>query len=273
LGLLSAALLVLLLPACGKDGPDGPEGPSGAISADDVRDVLGNEIAGIRNSFTLPGGGPGCLTIAPWPPIDLDEDAVPDTATYTYDQSGCGFSGPGYSSSWWGTIVLKDPGEDFGYTAQIDMGVEDIGGEPQRARTRLTTGTRTVGGSPTSVILTTDLHMEITSNDAAPATVEASWTATFTPADGETVVLSQGMLYPPGTISIEGNLEWTQGGTLFPFTLETVEPLVCDPDCESPFAVAGELWATLTAGATPGVLRMTCTGCGTEIDFDWEPED
>lgn len=259
------------LPGCGSEESDGPTGPGGELDTDFLRAVLANEIGGIRNAFALPGGPPGCLEIAPVPLLDSDQDGVPDVAVFTYDQAGCAVSGGDFALTTWGTIETLDPGEPFGYTARIvALAHRETSGSPSRTVTRTAAGTRTVGGSPMRVELSTSFSVHLEADDGSSSEVDAAWTAVFTPELGNSVSLGLGVSYPKGSIEVEGTLEWVQGGSTYEFDLRTVAPLEIDPACSSPFAIGGELEAALVSGGLRGSLLMFCTGCGGQIEFEWE---
>ncbi len=262
-------LAATCLAACGG-------GDDGVAPRDDpeililLEPVLSDEIARLDAQFSLPSGGPGCLTITPQPVTDGDQDGVPDDATFTFDEEGCSFSFTGGGGTTYGSVHVVDPGAAFGFQATLsDLTASFTSGDPAVTTVRTANGTHTVGGSSTLVTMSREVTIGVTMTGHAASTTAVDLDGTFTPEAGSQVQLGVGTPLPPGQMTLTGTITWSQQATTVQLQVTTPTPLVLDAGCSAGGPVSGEVHLTVLSGADPGYLSVAFTGCGQSPRIDW----
>jgi len=214
---------------------------------------------------------PGCVT--PSSAADSDGDGVPDDATFIFTAPPCEFTGwRGGTVDLVGSLRVQDPtptAAGFGYDATISglrSRFTSADGKTIYDVTR--TGTRTLSGSTTGLLLTADLEVRRTFVGQLDARIEKQWAMNYTPATGLQI---NGPL-PSGTLEITGTVDWTRGDEHLDLTLTTPTPLHYNADCTDTVQRIdrGELRAAGTFEGDEGFLLMRWSECGSEPRFSFE---
>jgi hypothetical protein len=214
--------------------------------------------------------------VSPSSGLDSDGDGVPDDATYIFTAPPCEFTGwRGGTLDIVGNLRIQDPtpgNAGFGYEASLD-----------RFRSRFTSadakviydvmrnGTRTLSGSVSGLLLTSDIQVLRTFAGQPDAAVDKQWTLSFTPS----VLLQINTPLPGGTLDIAGTIDWTRGNEHIVMTVTTPRPLQYDANCTDTVQRirAGELHAAGTFAEIDGVVRVTWRDCGSEPRFSFESSE
>jgi len=276
---LAIVLTTVALAACKDNGLTTP-GAADAVSAD-IGATARDEVEATVNALTLPAsltplgttkesGNPATPCVAPSTPTDTDGDGVPDDATYVFTAPPCRFTGwRGGTLDIVGSLRIQDPaptGAGFGYDATLTaLRFRFTGPDPDVIFDVERNGTRTLSGSVTGLLLTTDLQLRRTFSGKPDANVDQQWTVNYTPA-------AQLQINGPlnsGTLSVAGTFNWTRGDENMPLTVTTPTPLHYNADCSDTVQRidAGEMHLAGNFGDTDGFVRIRWTGCGKDPSF------
>jgi hypothetical protein len=261
--------------ACrGGDGDDGigPEVPGDPEAGEFAAMALAGELDGIVQHLVMPGGGPGCVTIDPFPLIDSDHDQVPDDATFTFDLDGCKFTTGGDNwGSTSGSVRVTDPGAAFGldFLAQAMTVWSHMADHvPVWTISHERTGTAHIGGSAAQPTLTVAQTMVFRVTGEPDATLTMQWSGVF--------VLAGPMPFNflsinPGTLTLTGTSTFTRNSTSIVLSLTTPTPLQWQAGCDSPWPQSGNVRANVVSGASPGYLEITYSGCWQSGEAEFIP--
>jgi hypothetical protein len=244
----------------------------GDAVADDVDQAIGS-ITNEGAAFSVSGGqsamaftpvpGAGCATVDNV--TDTDGDGAPDNATFTFALPACSHTGfRGGTLEVTGSINISDPTvstPDLNYVATLsDFQFKLTSPSEARTFTATRNGTRTLSGDGTGATLSNNITLVRSAPNRADATITHDFSISFTPAEGESLVL--GMALPNGTFTKDGTLTWTRGQISRSFTFSTVTPLVWDASCTTDRKIAsGEIHAILPDG---GYIKTVWNGCGVD---------
>jgi hypothetical protein len=264
---LLISLSTLGIAGCGSKDSTDPEEQIGNIEFDMFAMSLGSELGTLRGALMLPNGGPGCLTASSVQ--DSDGDGVPDDSNFVFSEAGCSFPVEDGTGTTVGTIHVVDPGGGFGFSATLSnlANVFNLNSGAKIQSLKLN-GQRQLTGSPEQVTLTQSVQYEYSITGRPTATASETWQAVFTPVQGSQIVLGVGF-WVWGEAVVSGPMTFTQNGTTVSLSLSTPTPIQWDPDCESPFPVAGEVRAQVLSGGPTGYVSFLWSTCGGEPDVNF----
>ena len=287
--MLAAIVTITGIYGCGNDLLNGV-GAADELSAD-VGETLRDEVESSLSSLTLgssldPIGTtqapPDAASVVAVPCVspssaaDSDGDGVPDDATYLFTAPPCRFTGwRGGTLDIVGSLRIQDPSSTsagFGYDATLTGLRSRFTSADTKVIYDVTrNGTRTLSGSVTGLLLTSDLQVIRTFAGHPDAAVDKQWSLNFAPA----TPLQINTPLPSGTLDIAGTIDWTRGTEHFVLTVSTPTPLQYDAGCTDTVQRihAGVMQASGTFGDMEGLVRITWRGCGTEPSFSFESTD
>jgi hypothetical protein len=203
-------------------------------------------------------------TRSPNPPVDGDNDRVPDDVLYTFD---CVVSRPLVTLITTGTIEVSDPTPATG-----DLSARHVFTDFFRSRTNIVTGktwsvkrngTRTRLGDASSLDFSeTGFRSDFVFENGATGSHVKTWTTHFT---ADTPGSIQADSLPSGLRTISGTSTWTRGTATWSFTASTTTPLHYNADCEDvPRFNAGVLALVVTDknGNTANLAITYGPACG-----------
>jgi len=242
---------------------------TGGVTASQARaagDALGN---GVEDSAAMYGPmvttavDTTCVTLG-GDTTDPDGDAIPTSATLTYD---CTAHALGYTGTLTGTLAVTDDQPStlaWAFTGTADLHASltgPAGGSITSDRTGSLVGSQ--GGALGPYALDRSLHVVTVFTGAVygnstTVTEDDGWTATFTPQ----ATWTPGGVVVTGSLDAAGSWNVTVGGQTLTATLSTPTPLTVDPACETRIT-GGVVTASypLDGGGT-GTITVTWTGCG-----------
>ena len=287
--MLAAIVTITGIYGCGNDLLNGV-GAADELSAD-VGETLRDEVESSLSSLTLgssldPIGTtqapPDAASVVAVPCVspssaaDSDGDRVPDDATYLFTAPPCRFTGwRGGTLDIVGSLRIQDPSSTsagFGYDATLTGLRSRFTSADTKVIYDVTrNGTRTLSGSVTGLLLTSDLQVIRTFAGHPDAAVDKQWSLNFAPA----TPLQINTPLPSGTLDIAGTIDWTRGTEHFVLTVSTPTPLQYDAGCTDTVQRirAGVMQASGTFGDMEGLVRITWRGCGSEPEFSFESTD
>jgi len=283
---LPAMLTAFAVIGCG-DGILSGAGPADELTTDvgvTLRDevetglgamTLGSSLAPIGTT-AAPAQGVSLMAepcVTPSSAADGDGDGVPDDATYLFTAPPCRFTGwRGGTLDVVGSLRLQDPAPSsagFGYDGTLtNLRTLFISADGKTLQDVRRNGTRTLSGSVSSLLLTSDLQILRTFTGHSDAAIDAQWTLNFTPG----TPLQINAPLPSGALDIAGTVDWTRGTEHYALTVTTPTPLQYDAGCTDTVQRirAGDLHAAGTFGEIQGIVRVSWRDCGTEPRFSFE---
>lgn len=283
--LAGAVLASAMLAACQGEKINSPGGSNGPLvlsqaQADSIQAVVSsdadaladgdspNQVAG--TSMSPSDGGRGAAlqlcrpARSPNPPVDSDNDRVPDNVLYTYN---CVISRPLVTLLTTGTIEVSDPTPAVG-DLSASHGFTDF----FRSRTNVVTGktwsvkrngTRTLLGDASTLDFSeTGFRSDFGFENGATGSHVKTWTSHFS---ADTPGSIQADSLPSGLRTINGTSTWTRGTATWSFTASTTTPLHYIADCdEVPRFNAGVLTLVVTDrnGNTANLTITYGPACG-----------
>lgn len=240
------------------------------INAFNFSDFGGVSLAAGRLVVSAPGLSlssfalDGCPSFLPDPPIDTDQDGVPDNALFTFDPQFCTTTDQNGTSVVTGSVRVSDPASvAVGY----DLDINDL----QLTFTSATNsgdfglsmdGTRSLRGSSTLITLDEDFSLGVTAGGQS-ASVMAGHSVTFTAESGSNIVFDSPL--PNGTISLSGSFQAVAPDAFFNLVLSTPVPLSFDASCGfDGDVVAGVIRAAASSGQGAAAVQLTLNGCGVD---------
>ena len=274
--LFAAALLVGCLAACRGSNDNSTPGPPSELTAS-IGTVARDEADGALNAMSLStsltpiGAGSGAPCVAPSSPTDSDGDGIPDDATWTLTAPPCRFEGyRGGTLDVVGELRVQDPtpaAAGFGYDATL-TGLRFTftpGGSNPNTYSVTRNGTRSLTGTVSALLLTTELQVIRTFAGLPDAAVNETWTVHFTPD----TQLQINLPLPSGALDVSGTFAWIRGTESLDLTVTTAAPIHYAADCaaSSSRIDAGELHVAGTFDGTAGYVRVRWTGCGKDPEI------
>jgi hypothetical protein len=271
---LALSLSVLLAAAC-SDGNLTTPGANDVVTPDiglTIRDEIEATVGALTLSTTLTPIGTtrsdGVTTpcVVSSTPGDADGDGVPDDATYVFTAPPCQFQGwRGGTVELVGQLQMQDPAPSsagFGYDAALTQLRSRFTNAAKEITDVTRDGSRTLSGSVSSLLLTSDLRVVRNFAGKPDATMLEKWTSTYTPA---TPLQINGPLNS-GTLSLTGTIGWTRGNENLSLVVTTPTPLEYDATCSDTVQRIknGELHAAGRFADLDGFIRVRWNGCGRE---------
>lgn len=194
---------------------------------------------------------------------DDDGDGIATDDTLTFTPANCGGEDreSGLVTSVSGTVRVQDLGTIYGFQLTLkDFQVSIVPRGQRVGTTMVLNGTYRATVSATAASATQDLDYDIQIAGAPPISVSYNWDAEFTPMEG--MRISPNRRWPSGTFDISGNLDYSVGDNAMSFSLDTTDPLIFEPACETPPPFSsGELQGVLTTSQSSG-FTLTHRHCG-----------
>lgn len=274
MGRLPLLLTLGAAAACSEGGLTTP-GAGNELSRDvglAIRDEVEATASALTLSTTLtPIGTSRAGSTAPCvvssTPSDTDGDGVPDDATFLFTAPPCQFEGwRGGTLDLVGQLRIQDPAPTaagFGYDATlIALRSRFIDATRNVIYDVTRNGTRTLSGSVSALLLTSNLQVVHTFAAKSDANLDEQWNVNYTPA---TPLQINGPLNS-GSLDIAGTLTWSRGSEELALTVTTPTPLQYDAGCIDTVQriKSGELHAAGDFGDATGFVRVRWNGCGQE---------
>jgi hypothetical protein len=268
-------LTVSAVAACSEGNITTP-GVADEVSRDialTIRDEVEASVNALTLSTSLTPIGTSRTPADPLPcvvsstPADTDGDGIPDDASFNFIAPPCQFEGwRGGTIDIVGLYRIQDPvpsSAGFGYDATLtDQRFRFTNAAKDAIYDVTRTGTRTLSGSVTSLLLTSELQVDRTFIGKPDARVNQQLAVTYTPA---TPLQINGPVNS-GTLDISGTLNWKRGEEELSLVVTTPTPLEYDASCTDTVQriTNGELHAAGTFGDSEGFVRVRWNGCGRE---------
>jgi hypothetical protein len=276
---LAIALTVAALTACGDNSLTTP-GQADELSSD-IGDTARDEVEATLNGLSLASsltpvgtametGAGGTPCVGSSSPLDTDGDGIPDDATYTLTAPPCRFTGwRGGTLDLVGQLRLQDPAPvdaGFGYDATLtNLRSRFTGPDPMAIYDVERSGSRTLSGSVTGLLLISDLTVRRTFSGKPDATIGEQWTLNYTPS----IPLQINGPVNSGTLSITGTMTWQRASDTLSLTVTTPTPLEYDASCSDTVQRIknGEMHLVGKFSDTDGFVRIRWTECGKDPTF------
>jgi hypothetical protein len=207
-----------------------------------------------------------CGTPSQEPPVDSDDDTVPDDLTITFSLPACHFASESGTIDFTGAVRLQDPTPQVGGLA-FDVTLDDLtfafevqqGGAGSMTRE----GTQQVRVAGSGLSQTHDFSLTTEFTGEPGMSLNNVWSASFVPVQGQSVVF--GLPLPDGTYTIDGSFSWSHGDRNGQFLVDTYTPLEYDAECHqsaaSPFQ-SGEVHVYLASSDGGAYVRIRYSNCG-----------
>ena len=194
---------------------------------------------------------------------DSDGDGIATDDTLTFTPANCGGEDreSGLVTSVSGTVRVQDIGAIYGFQLTLsDFEVSIVPRGQRLGTTIVLNGTYRANVNASGASALQDLDYDIQLAGAPPISVSYNWDAEFTPMEG--MRISPNRRWPNGTFDITGNLDYSVGDNQMSFSLDTTDPLIYEPGCETPPPFSsGELQGVLTTNQSSG-FTLTHRHCG-----------
>jgi hypothetical protein len=272
---LALALSALTTAACNNGSLTTPG--AGDELTGDIGATLRDEVEATAGALTLsssltpigttrtPANPAPCVVSST--PDDSDGDGVPNDGTFVFTAPPCKFEGwRGGTLELVGQLTMQDPtpsNAGFGYDAVIsDLRSRYTNAAKDTIYDVTRNGPRTLSGSVTGLLLTSDLTLKRSFVGKVDANIQEQWTVNYTPG---TPLQINGPLNS-GTLDISGTLNWNRANEELALVVTTPTPLEYDASCTDTVQRIknGELRAAGTFADLDGYIRVRWTGCGQE---------
>ena len=283
---LTLTLTTLATAACGDSLSTGNSIlPNGAT--EDIGATARDEVEAALSALTLPSSlgplgtaqaptGYAAPCVTPSTPADSDGDGVPDDAVYFFTAPPCRFTGwRGGTLEFVGQLRVQDPAPGqagFGYDGTLTNFLTRFtnadGGLIYDVRRN---GTRRLGGSVSSLILSTELQLIRTFSGKSDAAVDQEWTLTYAPERS----LQINAPLAGGTLDIAGTMDWVRATEHYVLTVTTPTPLHYNDGCTDTVQRIdrGEMRLTGTFDEVDGAVIVRWDECGREPSFGFGPAE
>lgn len=227
-----------------------------SLDAGSVSSSIARQTASIALSAT-----PSCVTASPQPPVDANNNGIPDNETYTLTNCTQQRAG-GRTATLNGTYTIVDnsqPGAPLTWTRAVpNMTIAITSSSFNGSDVRNGQGVHTLV-SPTQETIVRAFTNNWNAGSANAWTAVNSENITFN-SSGATIVPLQAP--PSGTITFTGTHQVTQGSTSVNYAVTTPgNGLTYDSTCATlPRITAGSVVLTPQSGGS--VITVTFTGCG-----------
>ncbi len=204
----------------------------------------------------------GCPSFTPDPPIDSDQDGVPDNALFTFDPQFCTTTDQTGTGVVTGSVRVSDPASA---TIGFDLDINTLRfafTSASSAETLALTqdGTRSLRGSTSLLTLDEDFSLGIEAGGQS-VNLDAAHSVSFT-AETPSSIVFDGPL-PNGTLDLSGNFQVVAPDGFFSLVLNTPVALTYDASCGfGGDVVAGVLRAAASSQQGAAAVQVTLNGCG-----------
>jgi hypothetical protein len=229
--------------------------------------TLSTSVTPIGTSMTSAATGPCVVSSTP---TDSDGDGVPDDATYLMTAPPCRFEGwRGGTLELVGQLRLQDPSPlsaGFGYDETItNLRARHTSADKEAIYDVTRNGNRTLSGSTTGLLLTSDLQLRRSFVGKIDADVGQQWTVNYTPS----VPLQINGPVNSGTLDIAGTMTWSRANEDLELIVTTPVPLEYDATCTNTVQRIrnGEIRAAGTFGDMDGFVRIRWFDCGNDPSY------
>ena len=204
----------------------------------------------------------GCPSFSPDPPIDTDQDGVPDNALFTFDPQFCTTTDQNGTSVITGSVRVSDPvSATIGFDLDINalrLAFTSATGSDNFALSM--DGTRSLRGSSSLLTLDEDFSLGAEAGGQS-VSLDAAHSVSFTAETASSIVFDG--LLPNGTIDLSGNFQAVAPDGFFSLLLSTPVPLTYDASCGfDGDVVAGVLRAAASSQQGSAAVEVTLNGCG-----------
>ena len=206
----------------------------------------------------------GCPSFSPDPPIDTDQDGVPDNALFTFDPQFCTTTDQTGTSVVTGTVRVSDPASAaIGFDLDINaLRFAFTSASSSETLALSQDGTRSLRGSTSLLTLDEDFSLGVAAGGQS-VDLTAAHSASFT-AETPSSIVFDGPL-PNGTLDVSGNFQVTAPDGFFSLVLNTPVPLTYDASCGfDGDVVAGVLRAAASSQQGAAAVQVTLNGCGVQ---------
>lgn len=206
----------------------------------------------------------GCPSFTPDPPIDTDQDGVPDNALFTFDPQFCTTTDQSGTGVVTGSVRVSDPASA---TIGFDLDINTLRfafTSASSSETLVLTqdGTRSLRGSTSLLTLDEDFSLGVEAGGQS-VSLDAAHSVSFT-AETPSSIVFDGPL-PNGTLDLSGNFQVVAPDGFFSLVLNTPVPLTFDASCGfEGDVVAGVLRAAASSQQGAAAVQVTLNGCGVE---------
>jgi hypothetical protein len=274
---LSAALLLLALAACDESTSPNSTAVLTNAQADSVAEVTTLDAAevieagaismstGLALAAPMEGPPMSCEpVVTPFPPINSDEDMVPDSVRFEY--TNCTFTRGMMTHTLDGAIDIIDPTPTL-----TDFDIRTVFTAFTRTLTNTATdqtvsamfdGSRHLAATVDTLGVTmTNFLTAFTYPNEATASHLKNWVAKFTADVPGSIALGEPL--PAGTLTLTGNSTWTRLSQSWDIATTTPTPLHFNPACTvSPRFDDGILVHAVTRFGATATFQVEFTACG-----------
>lgn len=204
----------------------------------------------------------GCPSFSPDPPIDTDQDGVPDNALFTFDPQFCTTTDQSGTSVITGSVRVSDPASvAIGFDLDINaLQFTFTSASSSESLGLSMDGTRSLRGTSSLLTLDEDFSLGVQAGGQS-VDLDASHSASFTAQTPSSIVFDGPL--PNGTLDLAGNFQVVAPDGFFSLVLSTPVPLTYDASCGfDGDVVAGVLRAAASSQQGAAAVEVTLNGCG-----------
>jgi hypothetical protein len=275
---LALALSATATAGCGEAGLTTPAvaneltGDVGVTIRDEVEaavnaHTLSSSVTPIATSVAAPATAPCVVSSTP---VDTDGDGVPDDATYIMTAPPCRFEGwRGGTLELVGQLRVQDPSPasaGFGYDETLsDLRARYTNAAKDAIYDVTRNGGRTLSGSTTGLLLTSDIQLRRIFVGKSDAKVGMQWAMNYTPS----IPLQINGPVNSGTLDISGTMTWLRANEDLELIVTTAVPLEYDAGCTDTVQRIrnGEIRVAGTFGDMDGFVRIRWFECGKDPSY------
>lgn len=199
------------------------------------------------------------------PPVDTDADGVPDNFTITFTQTACTFTDATNTIKVSGILGITDP-QPATPSMALDFSLQNFAIDFSGANgtgTISRNGSASVTASSNALSETSDWTEGLQMTGIPAVTAHINWAATFTVAQGQSLVAGQPL--PDGAFSPSGSVDYREGNRMASFSLKTITPLQYSASCaagvENGTSLTPFTSGTLEVSANSHTVDVTYTNC------------
>jgi hypothetical protein len=189
------------------------------------------------------------------PPVDTDQDQVPDNFNITFALPACHFADATTTIDVTGVLNITDPQPATAGNA-LSVGLDNFtiafGGSDGNGKL-VRDGSATVSASQTGLSQISKWTELAQLTGVPTVSADINWSATFVASQGSAIVAGQPL--PNGAYSPNGSLGYREGNRTASFAIETITPLQYSASC-----AAGVAAGTALTPFSGGTVRVTISG-------------
>ena len=260
----------LTLTAGGAMGEVEQTEPIFSLGSSTSRRVLGGAAYSVsRLRPAMQTGEQTCGVPSQNPPVDSDEDGVPDNLTITFALPACHTEVEEGSIDITGLFTMSDPTPGTaGFALNFGMTNFRVVFDGTDGRFTMTqNGQTSVNATASGLSQTQDWTQSASASGYGSFGMTVDWDATFAAAPGSSIVVGQPL--PNGTFTPNGTFRYSEGRRVAVLNVTTTTPLQYSAECaaqyaegmaESPFT-AGEVRVAFSGDQGSGYVRIRYTNC------------